>query len=129
MHMSDKQERQEAALSGKSASEQENLKLHGDSEASEAAQNVEAREIRSDELTLAPRYVSDEELEAMEEAGSEPTAKATDDVDYDGKSVKAADVAAGAAPSRDSADYAYRDVVGTSIVGYQEQVPLSELED
>ncbi len=119
-------ERQEAALSGKSASEKENLKLHGDSE---AAQNVEARELRSDELTLQPRHVSDEELEAMEEAGSEPTVKATDDVDYDGKSVKGADVAAGAAPSRDSADYAYRDVVGTSIVGYQEQVPLSELED
>ncbi len=121
--MSEKQERQEAALSGKSASEKENLKLHGEE------QNVEARELRSDELTLQPRYVSDEELEAMEEAGSEPTVKATDDVDYDGKSVKGADVAAGAAPSRDSADYAYRDVVGTSIVGYQEQVPLSELED
>ncbi len=119
------QERQEAALSGKSASEKENLKLHGDGE----EQNVEARELRSDELTLQPRHVSDEELEAMEEAGSEPTVKATDDVDYDGKSVKGAEVAAGAAPSRDSADYVYRDVVGTSIVGYQEQVPLSELED
>src|SRR5215218_2747963 len=106
------------------ASEQENVKLHGD----DAPKGVEGRELRADEYTVQPREVSDEELSAIEEAASEITVPATDDVDYDGTSVKAADVTAGAAPSRDSKDYVYRDVLGTTIVGYQEQIPRSEVE-
>src|SRR5829696_9791514 len=106
------------------ASEQENVKLHGD----DAPKGVEGRELEAHEFTVQPRYVSDEELAEIEEAASEVTVPATDDVEYDGTSVKGQDVVAGAAASRDSKDYVYRDVLGTSIVGYQEQVPRSEVE-
>jgi len=115
-------EKQEQKLSGKSASEKENIKAHGEE------QGVEARTLEPHEFSVGHREVSDEELEAIEERASEPTVALRDEEEYDGKRLYAADVAAGASPSRDSKDYVYRDVLGTTIVGYQEQVPRSEVE-
>ena len=105
----------EAQKAGQSPSEVENLKEHDQASA-------ESREVRAAELTVAPRRVSDETLRAME-AASELTIAATEDTKYDGTSVKGATIGAASGGSRDSADYEYRDVLGTTIVGYQEQVP------
>ena len=110
----------EAQKAGQSPSEVENLKEHDEAAA-------ESREVSAAELVIRPRQVSDEDLKAMEEASSELTVAATEDPKYDGTSVKGSGVAAASGGSRDSADYAYRDVLGTTIVGYQEQVPKGQM--
>lgn len=112
----------EQKLSGKSASEKENIKVHGEE------QGVEARTLEPHEYSVGYREVSDEEQAAIDERASKPTVGLREPVEDDGKSVFAADVAAGYSPSRDSRDYVLRDVLGTTIVGYQEQVPRSEVE-
>jgi hypothetical protein len=111
-----------------SPAEQENLKLHGDT------QGVEAREVTNEELSphlrgdVDPtRQFSDDELREMEKAHSEPTVKLQDVPEDDGRRTLASGVETTAAASPDSADYVYRDIVGTSIVGHQEQVPKDEV--
>ncbi len=103
-----------------SPAEQENVKLHGDD-----APKTESREVQAHELNagVVGREVSDEDLKAMEEAASEPTIDAVEASDEPARSPDVSGVAPGAVASPDSADYVYRDVLGTSIVGYQEQVP------